>query len=228
MLAKRKLLHYFEAHPIQVVNSSGLEEVVGNRNTKIRVVKWVAELMGLDITYIPRSVIKSQALVDFVVDWTDAQVAPESEPPKHWEMYFDGSFTLNGAGGGVVLVSPSGDRLQYVLCIYFRATNNTTEYETLLHGLQVAAELGVKRLQVRGESVLVVNQVLKEPSSRDLRMTAYCLEVRKLEDKFEGLDIHHVLCKDNEAADALARITSARDPSRRGYLPPTYNSHPSD
>jgi hypothetical protein len=59
MLVKRKLLHYFEAHPIQVVNSSDLGEVVGNRNTMGRVAKWTAKLMGLDITYVPHSAIKS-------------------------------------------------------------------------------------------------------------------------------------------------------------------------
>jgi hypothetical protein len=37
-----------------------------------RVAKWATQLMGLDITYVPRSAIKSQALVNFVVDWTDA------------------------------------------------------------------------------------------------------------------------------------------------------------
>jgi ribonuclease HI len=50
-------------------------------------------------------------------------------------MYFDGSFTLNGAGGGVVLVSPNRDRLQYVLRLHFRVTNNIVEYEVLLHSL---------------------------------------------------------------------------------------------
>jgi ribonuclease HI len=89
-------------------------------------------------------VIKSHALINFVTDWINAQVAPEFDPPEHWEIYFDGSFTLNGAGGGVVLLSPSGDRLKCVLRLHFRATNNTAEYEALLHGLRVATELSVR------------------------------------------------------------------------------------
>jgi ribonuclease HI len=44
-------------------------------------------------------------------------------------MYFDDSFTLNGAGGGVVLVSPKGDQILYVTRLHFRATNNVVEYE---------------------------------------------------------------------------------------------------
>jgi hypothetical protein len=60
-----------------------------------RITKWALELMGLNITYTPQMTIKSQALEDFVVEWT------ETHPPRitqeHWSMYFDGSFTLNGA-----------------------------------------------------------------------------------------------------------------------------------
>jgi hypothetical protein len=38
-------------------------------------------------------------------------------------MYFDGFFTLNGAGGGVILISPKGDWLLYVIRLHFHATN---------------------------------------------------------------------------------------------------------
>jgi ribonuclease HI len=61
-------------------------------------------------------------------------------------MYFDGSFTLNGAGGGEVLMSPKGDRLLYVIRLHFRATNNTAKYEALVNGLYIAVELWVQRL----------------------------------------------------------------------------------
>jgi hypothetical protein len=58
LIMKRKLLHYFESHPIHVVTSFGLGEIVGNRLTTRRIVKWALELMGLDITYMPQTVIK--------------------------------------------------------------------------------------------------------------------------------------------------------------------------
>jgi hypothetical protein len=61
---KRKLLHYFESHPIRVVTSSGLEEIVENRLATERMAKWALELMGLDITYVPQTEIKSQTLAD--------------------------------------------------------------------------------------------------------------------------------------------------------------------
>jgi ribonuclease HI len=58
-------------------------------------------------------------------------------------MYVDDSFTLNGVGGGVVLISPKGDQILYVTRLHFRATNNAVEYEASVNGLRITAELGV-------------------------------------------------------------------------------------
>ena len=71
-------------------------------------------------------------------------------------MYFDGSKLIDGSGAGVVLWSPKGDRLQYVLQIHFTATNNVAEYEALLHSLRMAKEMGIDRIECYGDSVLVV------------------------------------------------------------------------
>ena len=71
------------------------------------------------------------------------------EAPKEWIMYFDGAFSLQGAGAGVLLVAPTGEHLKYVVQMHFpqeEATNNTAEYEGLLAGLRIAVELGIKKL----------------------------------------------------------------------------------
>jgi ribonuclease HI len=74
--------------------------------------------------------------------------------PKHWKMYFDGSLNINGAKAGVYFISPSGDRLSYVLRIHFKASNNAAEYKAALHGLRITIEHGIKRLMVFGDSAL--------------------------------------------------------------------------
>ena len=71
-------------------------------------------------------------------------------------MYFDGSLNIDGAGAGVHFISPSGDRLSYVLRIHFKASNNATKYEVAIHGLRIAIELGIKRLMVYDDSALVI------------------------------------------------------------------------
>jgi hypothetical protein len=99
LITKCKLLHYFESHPIHVITSYGLGEIIGNCLTTERIVKWTLELMGLDITYAPQTVIKFQALADFMAEWIETQQPPSPVTQEHWSIYFNGSFTLNGAGG---------------------------------------------------------------------------------------------------------------------------------
>jgi hypothetical protein len=139
---KHKLLHYFESHLIRVVTSFGLGEIVENRLATGRIAKWALELMGLDITYMPQTSIKFQTLVDFVAGWTETQQLP-LVTQEQWSMYFNGSFTLNGAGGGVVLISPKGYQLLYVIQLHFHAINNVAEYEALVNGMCITAEHGV-------------------------------------------------------------------------------------
>jgi hypothetical protein len=76
--------------------------------------------------------------------------------------------------------------------------------------LRIAVELGVRRLDARGDSQLVIDQVMKNSHCRDRKMEAYCDEVRRLEDKFHGLELNHVARRYNETADELAKIASGR------------------
>jgi ribonuclease HI len=125
-------------------------------------------------------------------------------------MYFDGSLKLEGAGAGLLLISPMGEQLKCVLLIFWKVSNNEAEYEALLHGLRLAASLGIKRLQVYGDSAMVINQVNKSWDRNKENMDAYCLEVRKLENKFYGLEFHHAVRDNNLAADVLLKLGSTR------------------
>jgi ribonuclease HI len=125
-------------------------------------------------------------------------------------MYFDGSLKLEGAGAGVLLISPTGEQLKYVLQIFWKVSNNEAKYEALLHELRLAASLGIKRLLVYDDSVVVINQVNKSWDRNKENMDAYCLEVRKLENKFYGLEFHHVVRDNNAAADVLSKLGSTR------------------
>jgi hypothetical protein len=63
VLARRKLLHYFEAHPVTVV-SFPLGEIIRNPDAAGRIAKWSVGLMGKTLAYAPRKAIKSQILAD--------------------------------------------------------------------------------------------------------------------------------------------------------------------
>jgi hypothetical protein len=100
-------------------------------------------------------------------------------------MYFDGSLMKEGAGLGFVFVSPLGVRIRYVVRVHFPASNG-------VNGLRITVELGIRPLEVRGDSRLVIDQVMIKSSCINSKMAAYCQEVRRLEDKFDGLELNHI------------------------------------
>ena len=123
-------------------------------------------------------------------------------------MHFDGSKMRTGLGAGVVLTSPKGDKLKYVLQIHFAASNNVAEYEALIHGLRLAKELGIRRILCYGDSDLVVQQSSGNWDAKDANMASYRFLVQQLSGYFDGCEFLHVPRNDNEQADALARIGS--------------------
>jgi ribonuclease HI len=210
VLARRKLHHYFEAHPVTVVSSFLLGEIIRNPDAAGRIAKWSIELMGETLAYAPRKAVKSQILADFVAEWIDMQLPPPQIQAECWTLYFDGSVMKTGAGAGLLFVSPLGEHMRYAVCLHFPASNNMAEYEALLCGLRIAIETGIKRLDVMGDSQLVIVQVMKNTSCHDDKMEAYCKAVRALEDKFYGIELNHVPRRYNEEADELAKISSGR------------------
>jgi ribonuclease HI len=123
-------------------------------------------------------------------------------------MYFDGSLDLEGVGVGVLFLSPQGDHLKYVIQIHYKASNNGAEYEALIHRLHIVVSLGIKRLIAYGDSKVVIDQVNKVCDIKKDLMNAYCIEVRKLEAHFEGLEFHHVCHDNNVVADVLSKLGS--------------------
>ena len=121
-------------------------------------------------------------------------------------------------GAGLVFVSPLGVRMRYMVRLHFHSSNNMAEYEALINGLHIVIKLGIRCLNIRGDSQLIVNQVMKESSCHDARMAAYCQEVRWLEDKFDGLELNHIPRRLNEAADALAKAAAGREPVPTGVF----------
>ena len=71
-------------------------------------------------------------------------------------MYFDGAFVHQGTGAGAVLISPTQDKLYYVVQLCFqqgeKVSNNIVEYEGLIAGLKAVAALGVKHLTIKDDS----------------------------------------------------------------------------
>jgi hypothetical protein len=70
-MAAKRLKNYFEEHPIMVVSTNPLLEIISYKDATSRVAKWAIELVAHTIQYKPRTMIKSQILADFFVDWAE-------------------------------------------------------------------------------------------------------------------------------------------------------------
>jgi hypothetical protein len=70
LISSRKLKHYLQVHEITVPSSQPLEDIFSNKEASRRIGKWATELSQFDLKYVPRTAIKSQALTDFMADWT--------------------------------------------------------------------------------------------------------------------------------------------------------------
>jgi ribonuclease HI len=134
-------------------------------------------------------------------------------------MYFDGSKRIQGAGAGVVLISPQGDKLKYVLRMSFpQASNNEAEYKALLHGMKMAKACRATRLKIFGDSNLVVQQVMNKCDAISDNMTAYMNLYYYLEGTFDGCKVSHVSRASNEEADNVANIGSQCLPVPQGVF----------
>jgi hypothetical protein len=100
--------------------------------------------------------------------------------------------------------------------ILFEVSNNEAEYEALLHGLLLVVSLGIKRLLVYGDSLLVAQQVNKEWNINKDTMGANVMEVRKLENKFSRLKIHHAIRDNTVGWPSIAQ--GPKEPDREVLL----------
>ena len=89
-------------------------------------------------------------------DEVPKEVAIAEDVREQWVMKFDGSFTTQLGGVGVVLYHEEDKAIALSFKLEFPYSNNTAEYEAYLTGLATALEMGVKHFKVMGYSNLMV------------------------------------------------------------------------
>ncbi|XP_074304266.1 uncharacterized protein LOC141638980 [Silene latifolia] len=193
-----------------------------------RMVKWSVHLSGYDLKFEPRTAIKSQALADFMSDFSpilqeqaDSEILTLSEAKGEqvWEFHVCGASNTKGAGVGRVLKSPQGEQIIQAVRCEFKATNNEAELEALILGLQLALELQISRIEVYSDSKLIVNHVNNVYTARDPKMIAYLEVAKELKLRFASFHIQQIPRDQNVEADALATLGAAFTPGVVGTLP---------
>jgi ribonuclease HI len=185
-----------------------------------RIGKWAYALIEYDPICEPLKAMKGQVVDDFIVqhridEQLDLNVGYLTFTPR--KLHFDGSVCKSGCGVGVILISPNGAIFEALNRLDRTCTNNQTEYEALLFGLEILHEMGVKRVEAYGDSLLVVQQVSKVCQCLDGVLNAYldkCLDIIACLDEFT---IYHVPREKNPRANSLAQQASGYEVQKRNF-----------
>ncbi|XP_070021979.1 uncharacterized protein [Nicotiana sylvestris] len=189
IIASRKLRPYFQCHPIAVVTAYPLCYV-----------------------------LHKHELSDFVANFSQGmQLEEEKELQLFngsnlgiWTLFTDDSSTVKGAGLGIVLVPPTGETIRQAIK-YHSITNNETEYEAVIAGLELTRELSINQIIIKNDSQLVVNQMIGAYTARKARMQQCLEKVRDLIRQFQTWKVTQIPRDENVEADALANLASAAD-----------------
>ena len=140
-----------------------MEKPVQDRKTA----KWILLLLEFDIKYVTKKSVKGKAIVDHLAHCSSEEAEEIQEDfsneeimgieVESWKMCFNRAKNQNRSGIVVLLISPKGTYIPFFGKLNFPATNNATEYKACIMGLQAALGLGVKELEVYGDSALIIS-----------------------------------------------------------------------
>ncbi|GJU88091.1 reverse transcriptase domain-containing protein [Tanacetum coccineum] len=150
VFAAKRLWRYFQGHPIAVITDQPIKRIISRPDVARRLQKWSVMLGEHNITYRPRTSVKGQILADFLVEKPNKNPPDTSvveTPQEPWILFTDGSSCVDGSGAGLILTRPEGTEFTYAIRFQFTASNNEAEYEALIAGLRIAAQMGVRNVQ---------------------------------------------------------------------------------
>ncbi|RVW66483.1 Retrovirus-related Pol polyprotein from transposon opus [Vitis vinifera] len=201
--ATRRLRHYMTEYSVHLISRLDPLRYLFDRPALVgRLMRWLVLLTEFDIHYVTQKSIRGSIVADHLASLpvSDARAIDDDFPDEDvaavtslsgWRMYFDGAANHSGYGIGVLLISPHGDHIPRSVRLAFSdrhpATNNIVEYEACILGLETALELGIRQMEVFGDSNLL------------------------LVARFEDLRYTHLPRAQNQFADALATLASMID-----------------
>ncbi|XP_010645202.1 uncharacterized protein LOC104877817 [Vitis vinifera] len=222
--ATRRLRHYMiEYSMILVSRLDPLRYLFDRPVLTGRLMRWLVLLTELDIHYVTQKLVKGSIVANHLAslpisddrsvddDFPDEQIVSMTSITG-WRLYFDGAANQSGFGIGILLISPQGDHIPRSIRLAFsdhhRLTNNIVEYEACITGLETALDLGIRQLEIHGDSNLVIKQTQDIWRTRDEKLKPYHAYLDMLIDKFDVLRYIHLPRAENQFVDALATLAS--------------------
>ncbi|OMO95998.1 reverse transcriptase [Corchorus capsularis] len=181
-----------------------------------RLGKWCLALSEFGFRYIPQQVVKGQAVDDFLADHPCLDLGKDFEDAAEvleialvpWVLEFDGSSTSESAGVGIIISSPQGTWMMMAFHLDFECMNNQAKYEALIIGLEMLREMKASSVQIKGDSLLVVNHLTGEFKCTSPTLLPYFALATQLLEEFDNVSVEHVPRHMNEGANVAAQLAS--------------------
>ncbi|KAL0278040.1 UNVERIFIED_CONTAM: Retrovirus-related Pol polyprotein from transposon, partial [Sesamum radiatum] len=199
------------------VAPQAVSSTLGKPDTSGRLAKWAVELSEYDISYLPKTAIKAQALADFISKMAEMTIKDASQDQK-WFLHVDGSSTAQDNGASIVITTPQGEDLEFAIKFAFKASNNEAEYEALVIGMRMAHETGARHLLAYSDSQLVVEQVEGTYEAKEESMIQYLQQIADLKTKFHHFQTIQIPREENAKADSLSKLTSSLEDCRTRHI----------
>jgi len=217
--ASKKLRHYMLAYSVKLISRMDpLKYLFEKPALTGKLARWLLLLAEFELKYVTRKSVKGRAVAEFLADHpvegpedTEFQFPDENVMAVEgdaWKLYFDGAANQKGFGVGILLVSPEGPHIPLAFKLNFEVTNNQAEYEACLIGMEAALEVGVKKLEVIGDSNLVVSQANGDWKVKEEKLKPYHKDLEEVIRQFEEVTFMHIPRMKNRFADALATLAS--------------------
>ncbi|XP_049362259.1 uncharacterized protein LOC125826948 [Solanum verrucosum] len=220
LYAIRKLRHYFETYTIKLISRADPVKFVMTRPVLSgHLARWFIFFNQYEIIYTPQKAVKGKSLANFLADhplpgkWETSDEFPDedvflTEELPAWTMFFDGSARRDGAGAGVVLISPEQLILPFSFIQGETCSNNAAEYQALIVGLEMALDMKIPQLDVYGDSQLIINQLSGSYEVKKEDLLSYHQYATFLLERFDQVFLNHVPREENCMADALANLAT--------------------
>ncbi|XP_075655731.1 uncharacterized protein LOC142625872 [Castanea sativa] len=199
----RKLRHYMLAYKVLLIaRMDPLKYLMKKPVQDGKTTKWVLLLSKFDIKYVTQKFVKGRAIADHLTHCSPKEVEEIQSDfsdedimgieVESWKMYFHGATNQSGSGIGFLLISLKGTHIPFFGILNFPATKNATEYEGCIMGLQAALGLGVKELEVYGDSALIISQIQNKWKIKEERLMPYHECLQKWASKFSKIQYQYV------------------------------------
>ncbi|GAA0187299.1 hypothetical protein LIER_34587 [Lithospermum erythrorhizon] len=106
-----------------------------------------------------------------------------------------------GSGAGLLIYGLKGIEMEYALHFNFEAMNNEAEYEALVAGLELVRTMGVRRILVRGDSKLMMDQIRGDYGIKNESLMKYHGKATTVAKSFAHIFFEHIPRSENEEAD---------------------------